>query len=126
MLRPGRIDDVFEFEAPDAKTATRFVERLAVDDERRSLVEPGTDLTEVGEAMAGFVPAFISRAIQKAKQFTMKREGKDIVGKVTATDLILAAQSLRKQEARVNRPKEKSEAEKLHDAVSLVGDVIND
>lgn len=125
FLRPGRIDTVIKFEAPDATTAVKFVERFARNDDEHSLLEPGSDLTEVGVAMAGFVPAFISRAIQKAKQFAMHREGRDILGKVTTNDLIVAAKSMRKQEAMVSRPTTPTKEEKVYNSVQLIGQTIN-
>lgn len=126
FLRAGRMDTIIEFEAPDAKTAVRFVEKLAVDDDCQSLLAPGTDLTEVGREMDGFVPAFINEAIQQAKKFAMHREGKDIVGKVTTHDLVVAAKAKQKHIARVNKPTDKTKEQKLHDAVQLMGNTMND
>jgi hypothetical protein len=125
FLRAGRIDTTILFEVPDAPTAVRFVEKLARDDDGHSLIEPGTDLVPVGEAMAGFVPAFLNEAIQKAKCYAICREGADIIGRVSGTDLILAAKALKKHVNMVNRPKELTKEQKAHGALQLVGDVLH-
>lgn len=134
FLRAGRIDTTILFDLPDAPTAIRFVQKLAVDDDGHSLLEPGTDLVSVGESMAGFVPAFINEGIQKAKCFAIRREialledGEELVirGKVTGSDLILAAKDLKQHIEMVTRKADKTKEEKGYEALQLVGDVMND
>lgn len=103
FLRAGRIDTVIQMDAPDAKTAVRFVERFARDDEGRSLLVSDTNLDEAGKELAGYVPAFISEAVQKAKRFAIHREGASILGKLSGGDIALAAKALKKHVAMVNR-----------------------
>lgn len=113
FLRAGRIDTVISMDAPDAATSKRFIERFARDDDNHSLLAAGTDLAEAGEELAGFVPAFIAEAVQKAKRFALHREGSDIRGKLTGTDIALAAKALKKHAAMVNRPKDLTDEEIL-------------
>lgn len=95
LLRAGRIDTVVYMGAPDAPTAERFVRLYARDDDGHSLLKPEIDLTEAGHALAGFVPSFISEAVQKAKRFAIHREGADIQGKVSTEDLVTAATAMK-------------------------------
>jgi hypothetical protein len=103
FLRAGRIDTVIHMQAPDAKTAVRFVHVFAKDDEGRALLADQQDLTQAGTELAGFVPAFIAEAVQKAKRFAIHREGANITGKLLGDDLVLAAKALKKHAAMVER-----------------------
>jgi len=92
FLRAGRIDSVITFAAPEADTAMEFVRVYGGEN-----LKQGEDLTKVGEALAGLVPAFICEAVSKAKRYAIHRTGSaNIIGKVTADDLLLAAQSVAK------------------------------
>lgn len=110
MLRAGRIDTIIEFAAPDADTANRFVMLYGVDDDGQKLVSDFTkeEWTEVGHALSGFVPAFIAEAVQKAKRVAIHRHGADIIGKVTAQDLLDATAGLRMHRDMVERKKDKT------------------
>lgn len=94
FMRAGRTDMFIKMEAPDAATAQRFIQAYTTFN-GKSLLEPGTDLTEVGQTLAGLVPAFIFEAANRAKVATIWREGDDIYGKMSGEDLLLAAQSVR-------------------------------
>ena len=66
MLRPGRLDAILDIEAPDAECAERLVryyggEAINVDE----------DLTEVGVALAGQIPAVIEETVKRAKLFQL-------------------------------------------------------
>lgn len=105
MLRAGRIDTIIRFSEPDAEAAWRFVLLYAADDDGRKLVGEFTDNEKktVGEALAGFVPAFIAEAVQKAKRVAIHRHGSDIIGHVTAQDLLDAAEGLKTHRDMVER-----------------------
>jgi hypothetical protein len=62
MLRPGRIDTVVPVTPPDAAAATRLVRHYG-----RGLVEDAADLSEVGELLAGQIPAIIREAVERSK-----------------------------------------------------------
>ncbi len=117
FLRAGRIDSVIHMEAPDCVSAQRFVHLYAGNG---TLLVPGMDLKPIGEALAGFVPAFISEAVQRAKRRAVYRDGMDINGKVTTEDLLLAAGELKKHIEMVNRDKTASKAEQMAAAVDLL------
>ena len=66
MLRPGRLDAIINVEEPDAKTAERLVRYyggLAISEDE--------DLTEVGVALEGQIPAVIEEAVKRAKLFEL-------------------------------------------------------
>lgn len=114
ILRAGRIDTVVRFAEPDAEAAFRFVLMYAADDDGQKLIGEFTaeEKEEVGKALSGFVPAFIAEAVQKAKRVAIHRHGADIIGKVTAQDLLDAADGLRSHREMVENKKIKT-AEQL-------------
>lgn len=123
FLRAGRIDTLIHMGAPDAKAAERFVKLYAKDDDARTLLAEGLDLTPVGKSLEGYVPAFIAEAVQKAKRHAIAREGEDIVGKVNEHDLLLASEALKLHAQMANPKKEKSIGEKVIDAINVVESV---
>jgi len=120
FLRAGRIDTVISLDAPDGKTSVRFVQMFAKNDDGHSLLVAGIDLTEAGKELAGFVPSFIAEAVQKAKRFAIHREGNEIMGKVTANDLVLAAKALKKHIAMVETERKPTSEQLLGEAVQRV------
>jgi SpoVK/Ycf46/Vps4 family AAA+-type ATPase len=125
-LRPGRIDKVIRYHEPDAETAARFVQMYAKDDDDKSLLSDDVDLVKVGEAMAGFVPAFIAESVQMAKRFAMCRNHADIGTGVTTDDLLDAAAQAKDQIAMMNRNDDATYEEKSHAALRHIGAVICD
>jgi len=118
FLRPGRIDSIIHMAAPNAEVASRFVSRLC-----GKLLAPNADVRAIGEAMTGFTPAFIAEAIKKAKRYAINREQSgNLTGKISQEDLVLAAQSLRTHEARVNAMPEPTPEQKLAAAWTLIGE----
>lgn len=113
MLRAGRIDTIIRFSEPDAEAAWQFVLLYAADDDGRKLVGEFTDeeKKKVGEALAGFVPAFIAEAVQKAKRVAIHRHGSDIIGMVTPQDLMDAADGLRTHREMVEAKRTKTSEE---------------
>lgn len=87
MIRPGRIDTVIEVTAPDAETAIRLVQRYG-----GSSLEPNLDLTNVGQRLAGLIPASIRTVVEKAKRAALLRAGPE--ASVNAGDLIKAANAM--------------------------------
>jgi len=66
MLRPGRLDAIIEVVAPDAHTAERLVRHYGGD-----AIDEEEDLTEVGLALNGQIPAVIEEAVKRAKLFQL-------------------------------------------------------
>lgn len=101
MLRPGRLDTLVEVRPPDAKAASRLVALYA-----RGLLEESADLTKVGQALDGKIPAFIREVTERAKIAAISRTGGgNIEGKVLEDDLLNAAMAM-KNHADMLAPKE--------------------
>ncbi len=66
MLRPGRLDAIINVEEPDAKTAERLVRHYG-----GNAINEEEDLTEVGEALQGQIPAVIEESVKRAKLFQL-------------------------------------------------------
>jgi transitional endoplasmic reticulum ATPase len=118
-LRPGRIDSVVHLTYPEPETAIRFVKYYC-----GAFLNPTSDLTEVGQEVSGYVPAFIGEVVKIAKRVAINRlkDGapKSIVGMVEAQDLIHAARELKSHQEMVNRERSKSESERLAEAIATV------
>lgn len=82
MLRPGRLDAVISVKAPESEAVIRLVQIYA-----RGLLENGTDLTEVGAALAGNIPATIREVVERSKLGMIGRDA----ASVSAKDLLTAA-----------------------------------
>lgn len=70
MLRPGRLDVILNVVPPDAEAVERLVRVYA-----RGKIDESTDLTRVGELMAGYTPAIIREVVERAKLATITRTG---------------------------------------------------
>jgi len=62
MLRPGRMDAIIQMQPPDAEAAQRLVRIYA-----RELLSPNENLFEVGERLAGVIPAAIREVVERSK-----------------------------------------------------------
>lgn len=93
MLRPGRLDAVINVTAPDAEAAQRLV-RLYGED----TIDADTDLTQVGETLAGHIPAVIAEVVKRAKltQLSLIPKGHVVEG-LSAEALLIAAKSIAEQ-----------------------------
>lgn len=91
MLRPGRLDAVIEFVPPDAKSAERLVRLYA-----RGMLDADVDLTAVGEALAGNIPAIIRESVERAKLSSIKVNPTLAVGHLSISEeaLLDAANSM--------------------------------
>src|SRR4029077_1351830 len=118
FIRAGRIDTVIRFEPPDEQACRTFIKLFTTDDEGRSLLAPDQDLTETVKALGGRWPAFICEAVAKAKRFAIYREGNDIVGKMLAADITLAAESIRAHMKMAEQQKGPTDMEKLGKGVA--------
>lgn len=90
LLRPGRFDAVISIDAPDAKTAERIIMSYSA-----GLLAEGENLSEVGQATAGMIPASIREVVERAK-LAMLTEGRDFL---TAHDLKVSAIGMRRHMA---------------------------
>lgn len=90
LLRPGRLDTLVEVLPPDATAAERLVKLYA-----RDLLASDVDLSKVGNALAGNIPAFIREVTERAKIAAIFRmKGEEIKGKVLEVDVLDAAKAM--------------------------------
>lgn len=86
MLRPGRLDAVIHVAPPDATAATRLVGIYG-----GTMIVTGEDLTPVGNALAGKIPAVIREVVERSKLFAIARSGGGEGSYVTTADLMDSA-----------------------------------
>lgn len=108
LLRPGRFDAVISIDAPDAATAQRIIRAYA-----GGLLSADADLSTVGEATAGMIPASIREVVERAK-LAMLTEGRQ---EITTDDLRISAVGMKRHMALLApAPSEKSAAERFTEA----------
>lgn len=95
MLRPGRLDAVINVTEPDAPAAEKLVRIYGA-----GAVDKETDLTEVGHALAGQIPAVIAEVVKRAKLSQLRlQEPGTVVEKISPQALLDSAVSMRDQVA---------------------------
>lgn len=87
MLRPGRLDAVVSVRAPEAEAVKKLIAVYA-----RSLLDPAADLSEVGKALAGNIPATIREVVERSKLAMIERGGDTL----TADDLLVSASGMKR------------------------------
>lgn len=85
MLRPGRLDAVISVRPPEAEAVERLIRLYG-----RGLVAQSEDLSEVGLALAGNIPATIREVVERSK-LAMVANGRD---QVVAEDLLISARGM--------------------------------
>lgn len=114
MLRPGRLDAVISLREPDAEAVQRLVRYYA-----RDLLEEGTDLTDVGQLLAGKIPATIREVVERSK-LDMIVTGAECI---TADHLTIASEGMRNHmELLANA----SEGERIPEVGDLIADLVKD
>jgi hypothetical protein len=98
MLRPGRLDAVVEIAGLDRHGVARLI---------KAVIKPGkldetTDFDAVGDAMEGFLPAFVRETITRAVTFAINRNEGSAEYVISTEDLVNAAHSLRPQLDKLN------------------------
>lgn len=92
FLRAGRVDSYVFLDKPTVEEIGRLVQRFAVDQSGRSILNKQDDFTPAYEALVGLTPAYIAEVVYKASLAGMHRggelEGDDLV---TCKDLTAAA-----------------------------------
>lgn len=120
MLRPGRLDAVISVSAPDAKAAIRLVRLYG-----RRLINPKADLTEVGEALSGQIPAVIREVVERSKLAAIARSKEGETGLIVEpADLIIAVDTMIGHLALLlpKAPDKRSDREK---AASIIANAVN-
>jgi transitional endoplasmic reticulum ATPase len=120
MMRPGRLDAVIEITAPDRDGSVRLL-RTLVPDEAIDTTITKAEWDKVGEAMDGYLPAFIAAVAERAASYLTVRVGGEIDGKkLKAEDFIEAANGLRVQESLMEGAKDVPEDRGLGQAMADV------
>jgi len=102
MLRPGRLDAVITIMAPEAEAVQRLVMLYS-----RGLVAAGEDLTAVGKALAGNIPATIREVVERSK-LAMIGNGRE---SMTASELLVAAKGMERHLSLLSEVKDEPTAE---------------
>ena len=68
LLRPGRMDAVIVVERADAQAVQQLIRNYA-----GKYIQPGTDLTEIGEVLKGNIPAVIREVCERSKLAALRR-----------------------------------------------------
>lgn len=114
LLRPGRFDAVISIDPPDAETVVRVVRHYA-----RNLLSADTDLSELGDVLAGQIPATIREVVERAKVRMLMQSRDHLVSK----DLVSTAKGMAKHIALLEEKKpETTPATRLFEAmVEVIG-----
>ncbi len=121
MLRPGRLDAVIPVRAPDAEAVQRVIRLYG-----RGLVDPNTNLTEVGRLLDGQIPATIREVIERAKLSAARRPDTDWRGDtLVADDLVVAANSIMAQLEHMKAPAvdNRTDAQVLADGMKVAAEI---
>lgn len=106
MLRPGRLDAIIDVTAPDAKAVEKLVRLYG-----RDTIADDADLTLVGEALAGTIPAVIAEVVKRAKLHQLQyQEPGTVIKEISSKALLdsaLTIQAQRKLLEEQSKPKVK-------------------
>lgn len=115
LLRPGRLDAVIHIGQLEPEAIARLVSTLLPDG------GVGQDLMRVAESMAGYLPAFIKEATERALRYAVARDVDGTNGiEITTEDLIDAADGLRPQWQLMNNAEEASTTPQLEAALAKI------
>ena len=87
MLRPGRLDTVVSVQPPDKEAAIKLVRLYGGD-----LIDPNSDLSAVGDLLAGEIPALIREVVDRSKLAALRRDGEF---KIESRDIEVTAKSMK-------------------------------
>ncbi|WQY99693.1 DNA helicase activity protein [Klebsiella phage MY01] len=106
MLRPGRLDAIIDVTPPDAKAVEKLVRLYG-----RDTIDASEDLTLVGEALAGTIPAVIAEVVKRAKLHQLQyQEPGTVIEQISGKALLdsaLTIQAQRKLLEEQSKPKVK-------------------
>lgn len=100
MLRPGRLDAIVAFQAPDKEAAARLIKLYA-----RDLLKEGESVDEAAAELAGQIPAIIREVVERSKLhaiFRTKGNRFTLIGE----DLTHAAKGMKKHIELLSEKKE--------------------
>ncbi len=119
LLRMGRLDTLVEIKPPDTEAAIRLVKLYG-----RNLFAQSTNFTNIGEKLAGRIPAFIREVTERAKIAAIARlNGGNIEGQVREEDLLEAAEAMKLHASLLERRREQVSIATEH--VHLAKELLN-
>lgn len=108
MLRPGRLDAVFEVTPPDAEAVQRLIKVYAGKE-----LDPKADLVPVGKALCGQVPAVIQECVNRSKYYALAQAVHPDDIKITGEALLAAVDGMQDHLERLNG----TQAKEVHPTV---------
>jgi len=118
MIRPGRIDVALHILPPDSEAAQRLVQTYlgAMFDAKNG------DLEEMGNALAGMIPAVIREICERSKLSAISRTGHlPTSGGINADDVLRATMGMKNQIELLNaEPPKPDTLDKIKDTAQLV------
>ncbi|RME05624.1 MAG: ATP-binding protein [Deltaproteobacteria bacterium] len=112
FLRPGRIDNLIPIEPPDAEAAAQLAVRIA---------EIDADPTDIGNVLAGHIPATIRAIVTRASAFTMRENGRP---RPITLDELVAARDSYLEHARLCEPRRQEKVPDLVKAARIIADAL--
>jgi len=116
MRRPGRIDVILPFRAPDSKTAAKVVEMYA-----GKYLAPGTSLVSVGEKLNGRIPVVIREVVERAKLHALAEIADDQEIVLDEVGLLAAADAMNYHLAMLDAQMPKPPASVIEQFASEIG-----
>lgn len=107
MLRPGRLDAVITVTPPDGEAVQRLIRLYS-----RGLLREGEPLDEVGEVLAGNIPAVIREVTERAKLAMIAHDNTEL----TQEDLLVSARGMREH---LDLLKPKVEERNVHERLGI-------
>ena len=111
MARPGRLDAIIPIGAQDTDGVRRMIEAVVSPQILGEL-----DYNAIGEAMNGFLPAFVKEAIDRTTRYAIARTD-GMPKQLETEDFVRAAEGLRPQLELMNRAGEGERLEPLGEAL---------
>ena len=119
FMRGKRIGGLISLGALDEETAEKFINVMVPSEKSEIFITP-EEAAAAAKHLAGIVPAFASEIIDKAKIFMLERNANIM----NSEDIRKAADSYRKQMVHATMRAQETEAEKLVDAIGVIGKYI--
>jgi transitional endoplasmic reticulum ATPase len=89
MMRPGRLDAVIPVRPPDAAAVGRLIQLYA-----RDLLDPFETFVQVGQVLAGQIPAVVREVVERSKLSAIARQKGKGALQLTESDLLIAANGM--------------------------------
>lgn len=120
MLRPGRLDAIIHVGELEAESVVDLIQATTPHD----MLSEDIDYMTVGEAMEGFLPAFVREAVSRATRYSIARNKGEAM-ELTTEDFVTAAGSLRPQLVLMEEADDAPNADPLSETLKgLVEDVV--